>query len=57
MIDMASVGALLGALKTAGDIAKTVSDLRNGKAFNAEVIKLQAVILSAQESAFSTQRD
>jgi len=56
-MDIASIAALVGALKTAGDLTKTVMDLRDAQAIQSKVIELQGVILTAQSSALSAQQD
>lgn len=56
-MDMGSIAALVGSLKTAGDITKAVIDLRDGQMIQAKVIELQGVILTAQSSALSAQQD
>ncbi|HEX5935336.1 MAG TPA: hypothetical protein VFY63_14330 [Pseudorhizobium sp.] len=56
-MDITAIAALVGSLKTAGDITKTVVGLRDGQMLQAKIIELQGVILSAQSSALSAQQD
>lgn len=55
MVDMAAIGALSSALRSATDIAKAFIGLRDEALIQAKVIELQSAILSAQQSAFETQ--
>jgi hypothetical protein len=57
MVDIGSIAALVGSLKAAGDITKTVMGLRDGQMIQAKIIELQSVILSAQSSALTAQQD
>lgn len=55
MIDAGSIMSAIGALKTAGDIAKATLDLRETEAIKAKVSELMGVILSAQRDALAAQ--
>jgi hypothetical protein len=57
MVDMGSIAAALGGLKTAGEIAKALLQLKSDAERQAKVIELQSVILAAQSSAISAQSD
>ncbi len=57
MVDMSSIVALAGSLKTAADITKTVVEIRDATKLQAKVIELQSVILTAQSNALSSQQD
>lgn len=52
---MGSIGAALGSLKAAGEIAKSLIDLHDATKINSKVIELQSVILSAQSGALDAQ--
>lgn len=57
MVDMSSIVALAGSLKTAADITSTAMGIRDGAMLQQKVIELQSVILSAQSSALMAQQD
>ena len=57
MMDMGSIAALVGSLKTAGEITKAAVDMRDGQMLQAKVIELQTVILTAQSNALTAQQD
>ena len=57
MVDMGSIAAALGGLKTAGEIAKALLQMKSDAERQAKVIELQSVILAAQSSAISAQSD
>lgn len=57
MMDVGSIAALASSLKTMGDIAKAMIDLRDAQAFQAKVIELNREIMSAQGSALAAQAD
>ena len=57
MIDMGSIAAALGGLKTAGEIAKSILELRSDADRQTKVIELQSAILAAQTSAIAAQSD
>jgi rubrerythrin len=57
MVDMGSIAAALGGLKTAGEIAKALLQLKSDAERQAKVIELQSVILAAQSSAIAAQSD
>ena len=57
MVDMGSIAAALGGLKTAGEIAKSLLQLKSETERQAKVIELQSVILAAQSSAIAAQSD
>jgi hypothetical protein len=57
MVDMGSIAAALGGLKTAADIAKGLLALKSDAERQAKVIELQTVILAAQSSAIAAQSD
>lgn len=57
MADMSAFSAAMASLRLAGDITKAMITLRDGQMIQAKVIELQAVILSAQQSALSAQSD
>ena len=57
MVDMSSIAALAGALKTAAEITKTAVEIRDGTKLQGKIIELQSVILSAQSSALGAQQD
>jgi hypothetical protein len=56
-MDMGSIAAALGGLKSAGDIAKAFLELKSDAERQAKVIELQSVILAAQTSAIAAQSD
>jgi len=56
-MDMGSIGALIGSIATAGEIAKGMINLRDTAKIQEKVIELQGVIMSAQSSAMSAQTD
>ena len=53
MIDIGSIASLAGSLKTAGDIAKAMIDLRDFQALQSKMIELNGEIMSAQGSALA----
>lgn len=55
VIDIGSMAALVGSLRTAGEITKAMVDLRDAAAVQNKVIELQGIILTAQSSALATQ--
>jgi hypothetical protein len=57
MVDMGSIAAALGGLKTAGEIAKALLQMKSESDRQAKVIELQSVILAAQSSAIAAQSD
>jgi hypothetical protein len=57
MVDMGSIAAALGGLKSAGEIAKAILQLKSDTERQAKIIELQSVILAAQSSAISAQSD
>src|SRR6266849_4625470 len=57
MVDMGSIAAALGGLRTAGEIAKALLQLKSDAERQAKVIELQSVILAAQSSAIAAQSD
>jgi hypothetical protein len=57
MIDMGSIAAAVASLKTATDIAKTISELKVGAEVQGKVIDLQREIMAAQSSALAAQSD
>ena len=57
MIDMGSIQAAIGSLKTAGDIAKGLIQLKTTAEIQSKIIELQSVILAAQSSALAAQSD
>ncbi len=57
MIDIGSMAAVAGSLKTAGEIAKAMVGLRDAAVVQSKVIELQGVIMSAQSSALTAQSD
>lgn len=52
MVDMALITGTISGLKTAGDIAKSILELKSISDVRTKVIELQSAILSAQGSAF-----
>lgn len=56
-MDMGSIATALSGLKTAGEIAKALFELKSDAQRQAKVIELQSVILAAQSSAISAQSD
>ncbi len=56
-MDMGSIAAALGGLKTAGEIAKTLLQMKSDAERQGKVIELQSVILAAQSSAIAAQSD
>src|SRR6266481_191250 len=56
-MDMGSIAAALGGLKTAGEIAKALLQLKSDVERQGKVIELQSVILAAQTSAIAAQSD
>ena len=57
MIDMQSIAAAVGSLKTAADITKTMIELKGAADVNAKAIELQSIILSAQSSALAANSE
>ncbi len=57
MIDMGSIQAAIGSLKTAGDIAKGFMQLKTTAEIQSKVIELQSEILAAQSGALAAQSD
>ena len=55
MVDLTSFTTAISGLKTAGDIAKSMLDLRDAAAQQGKVIELQSVILNAQTAAMAAQ--
>ncbi len=55
MVDMAAIGALSAALRTATDLTKAFVGLRDEAMIQAKVIELQSAILSAHQCAFEAQ--
>lgn len=55
MIDVGSMAALAGSLKTAGDIAQTLVGIRDARVIQEKVIDLNREIIAAQSSAITTQ--
>lgn len=55
MIDIGSIASVAGSLKTAGEIAKAMLDVRDAQAIQAKVIELNGIILTAQGSALAAQ--
>ena len=56
-MDMGSIAAAVGGLKSAGDIAKALLQMKSDAERQAKVIELQSVILAAQSSAIAAQSD
>lgn len=54
-MDIGQFASLAGSLKTAGDIAKAMIDLRDAQAFQLKAIELTREIMSAQQSALAAQ--
>ena len=50
-MDIGSIQAAIGSIKTVGDIAKGMMDLKMASKIQSKVIELQREILSAQSSA------
>ncbi len=57
MVDMVVIQSAVTGLKTAADIAVSISKLKSGAEINAKAIELQQVILSAQSNAFAAQSE
>jgi hypothetical protein len=57
MADMTTIASAVSSLKAAGDIAKTLLELRDTAAFKEKAIELQAAILAAQTSALAAHSD
>lgn len=55
-MELNSIGGALSSLKMAREIAKTMLAIRDDKLMLEKVLELNAIILSAQESALSAQR-
>ncbi len=55
-MDATTIAAAIGGLRTAGDIARSILDLKIDSEISEKVIELQRQILSAQEAALSTQQ-
>lgn len=55
MIDVGQVAAVVGSLKTAGDIASAMIGIRDQKLIDAKAAELLAVIVSAYDRAFAAQ--
>lgn len=51
MVDLALITGTISGLKTAGDIAKSILEIKSISDVRAKVIELQSAILSAQSSA------
>ncbi len=56
-MDMSSIQAAIGGLKTASDIAKAMVDIRDAAVLQSKTIELQQVILSAQSSGIAAQSE
>jgi hypothetical protein len=56
-MDMGSISAALGGLKTAGEIAKALFELKSDAERQAKIIELQSVILAAQSSAIAAKSE
>jgi hypothetical protein len=57
MVDVSSIAAAIGSLKTAAEIAKGFLDLKETAAVQGKVIELQGVILAAQSAALAGQSE
>lgn len=57
MPDLTAITAAAGGLRTAGQIVKSMIDLKIGAEVQAKVIELQAVIMAAQGDALAAQSD
>lgn len=55
MADMSSIGAALGALKAAKDIAESMIGLRDAAAFQGKMLEFQSKIIDANNAAFAAQ--
>ncbi len=55
-MDVAIISTVLSSLKSAGDISKSILDLKVSVEIQERVIELQRQILDAQESALATQQ-
>ncbi len=56
-MDMSSITAAIGSLKTASDIAKAMKDINDASLVQGKTIELQSEILSAQSSAIAAQSE
>ena len=57
MVDLTAISVISTSLKTAADITQAMIGLRDASMIQGKVIELQRVILSAQQSALTTQSD
>lgn len=57
MPDLAAIASAASGLRTAGQIVKSLIDLKVGAEIQAKVIELQTVIMSAQSDALAAQSD
>jgi len=57
MMDMSSITAAIGGLKTASDIAQAMVGVRDTALLQSKIIELQQVILSAQSSGIAAQSE
>jgi hypothetical protein len=53
MVDAAAIGAALGSIKAAGDIANAMLKIHDAKALQEKTIELNRIILSAQQDALA----
>ena len=56
-MDMGSIAAAIGSLKTASDLAKAFIGVRDSTVIQGKVIELQSAILAAQSSALAAQSE
>ncbi len=57
MVDMLTLQGLIAGLKTAGDVAKGILDMKSLADVQGKVIELQSTILTAQSSALTAQSE
>jgi Zn finger protein HypA/HybF involved in hydrogenase expression len=55
MADISAIGAALGALKAAKDIAESMVGLRDASAFQGKMLEFQSKIIDANNAAFAAQ--
>ncbi len=55
MIDLGSIQAAIGGLQAAGNIAKSMINIRDATALQSKTIELQQAILAAQDSALTAK--
>jgi hypothetical protein len=57
MMDLASIAGTIESLRTIGNVAKSLTDIRDGAVLKEKVLELQSAILAAQGSAITAQSE